>query len=378
MAINRKSTNQSFDSSPTFAKTEDKITEYYNQLHDTLESFDTKVNTVIHSHEKDFLGAFRNIMAKVKKEMTKLRELTDEQALMIKRDQVVQELQNSLYWFQNEAVKLGEACSKVQARYDNVKQKVHGLEAENIALEQQVKILMRQNETLKENLGFKFEESDIKLDHFEEKKANLETDIKNEGFLTTLALSYNIENKEFIGKIEDYLRSQEISFLRTLDHQRKIISNLKKQLREFTSEKAKGFLERSDLEDLFLDCVEEVRKEVVRRKSRENSEKRNRQTLQSNVHLTAIDKRLILEKFIANEQVIAVLYDTLFPWKGEKGSSEASHPLFTPTQTKEEKSPRKGGLFPEVDNASVSSRGSQSSKKRGVVVNGKLLIDKTS
>lgn len=363
-------------------KTEDKIGEYYNQLHETLDTFDVKVNTVIHSHEKDFLGAFRTVMTKVQKEMTKLRELSDEHALMIKRDQVVLELQNSLYWFQNEAVKLGEACSKLQNRYDTVKQKVHGLEAENVSLEQQVKILMRQNQTLQDNLGNEGPEISARIITPEEKKEILHVDRRESGYLGALALSYNIDNRDFIAKIEEYLRSQEISFLNTIEHHKHIIDGLKRQIRELTAEKTKGFLERSDLEDLFLDCVEEVRKEVVRRKSRENSEKRNRQTFQGNSNLTPMDKRMILEKFIANEQVIAVLYDTLFPWKGEKSVSEASYSLFTPIHTKstDEKpdKTKKAALFPDNDNISVSSKGSQGSKKRGVVVKGKLLIDKSS
>ena len=68
------------------ANHEEKINEYYAGIHDRISSLDINLNEIVHRHEKDFLSAFRTLMGQVQKELQKLRDLSDEQALMVKRE----------------------------------------------------------------------------------------------------------------------------------------------------------------------------------------------------------------------------------------------------------------------------------------------------
>lgn len=75
---------------------EDKVNEHYQGIQDTLVVLDKRVNDIVHQHEKDFLSAFRTLMGQVQGELQMLRQLSDEQALVVKRDHAVQSLQDSL------------------------------------------------------------------------------------------------------------------------------------------------------------------------------------------------------------------------------------------------------------------------------------------
>lgn len=66
------------------------------------------------------------------------------------------------------------------------------------------------------------------------------------------------------------------------------------------------------MEEMFLSCVDEVRKDVVRRRASNHRIPANMREV-----LHAADKRKILESFITREEVISLLYDHLFPVKTE-------------------------------------------------------------
>ena len=102
----------------------------------------------------------------------------------------------------------------------------------------------------------------------------------------------------------------------------------RKASRELKTEKTNFYSRRNQLEELFLNCVDETRKDIERRKgvtlarnSNLNSNlhkgaKKNDDSLESaikNEHFTATDKRKVLELLLSNENVLLFLYEKLFP-----------------------------------------------------------------
>ena len=99
------------------------------------------------------------------------------------------------------------------------------------------------------------------------------------------------------------------------------------------TEKTNFFQKRNQLEELFLSCVEETRKDIERRKSlmlaRSNSTtsmihksgragsalstKDNISKAVTNEQFTSSDKRKVLELLLSNENVLLFLYEKLFP-----------------------------------------------------------------
>ena len=134
-------------------KAENKVTEYNTKIKDFISKLDDNISIIVKGHEADFLSAYKTIMNQIQIQMSKLRQTSDDQTVMVKNDQAVKNLQETLAWYQNEAVKLSDACSRLQARYDKVRDKIQNYTVENNYLEQQIKMLIRQNHTLQNNLN---------------------------------------------------------------------------------------------------------------------------------------------------------------------------------------------------------------------------------
>lgn len=95
------------------------------------------------------------------------------------------------------------------------------------------------------------------------------------------------------------------------------------------TEKTNFYMKRNQLEELFLGCVEETRKDIERRravtlarsnsvcsnlhKSAKKGYDNNLESAVKNEQFTASDKRRVLELLLANENVLLFLYEKLFP-----------------------------------------------------------------
>ncbi len=92
------------------------------------------------------------------------------------------------------------------------------------------------------------------------------------------------------------------------------------------TEQANYFGKRNQLEELFLECVVEVRRDISKRKATSiglhgnlhgNSGKRSNiedtEQVIKKEHFTATDKRKVLDLLLANENVLLFLYEKLFP-----------------------------------------------------------------
>jgi hypothetical protein len=106
-----------------------------------------------------------------------------------------------------------------------------------------------------------------------------------------------------------------------LEMERKLSLDLK-------TEKTNFFSRRNQLEELFLNCVEETRKDISRRRgvtlARNNNlnsslhkgstkHDESLETAIKNENFTASDKRKVIELLFSNENVLLFLYEKLFP-----------------------------------------------------------------
>jgi len=102
----------------------------------------------------------------------------------------------------------------------------------------------------------------------------------------------------------------------------------RKHNKELKTEKANFYSRRNQLEELFLKCVDETRKDIERRRAvtiarnsnlnssfHKNHSKfdDNLETAMKSEQFTATDKRKVLELLLSNENVLLFLYEKLFP-----------------------------------------------------------------
>ena len=141
--------------------------------------------------------------------------------------------------------------------------------------------------------------------------------------MAKLQIQYNLLLRE-----NNVLRNNQGSMIEDNRLMKVQLENERKASRELKTEKTNFYSRRNQLEELFLNCVEETRKDIERRKAvtlARNSNfsshlhkgtKKHDESLESaikNEHFTASDKRKVLELLLSNENVLLFLYEKLFP-----------------------------------------------------------------
>ena len=141
--------------------------------------------------------------------------------------------------------------------------------------------------------------------------------------MAKLQIQYNLLLKENNG-----LREKQESLIEDTRLSKVHFEIERKLNRDLKTEKTNFYSRRNELEELFLSCVEETRKDIQRRKGvtlarnsnlnsslHKGSSKHDDslETAIKNEQFTATDKRKVLELLLSNENVLLFLYEKLFP-----------------------------------------------------------------
>ncbi|CAG9328851.1 unnamed protein product [Blepharisma stoltei] len=312
---------------------QDKISEYYSAIKSQISTLDTHIDGVLQRHEQDFLNAFKCQMYNLYAQLKELKKKTDENELKIKRDEQINRLQKSMEWFREEAVKLGESAQFYKKEADKWKAKAESLEDDRKFLETQLKTAKRKIKLLQGESIIK-DEIEEPQESFITQKEPIHNEsvasIKNYSpvskygiVVLDLLQKYSIKDGSFYVEIENYLLNQEKQYNEAIKHYKNTLDNKKKKIQNITAQQTSVFLEKSESESLFLECVEEVRKEVLRRRAKtllnQKFGKKSKFTERDTKdHFTPGDKRKILELLISNEQVLIMLYEKLFPYRASQ------------------------------------------------------------
>lgn len=313
----------------------DKIYEYYNQLKGQIEKLDNHIDNVLQKHESDFLSAFKCQTYQLYLQLKELKKKTDENELKLKQEENVVRLEKSLEWFRAEALRLGENAQQYKKEADKWKARAESLEEDRRFLEEQLKTAKRKIKQMTEdsskanddsfisvdiNRGGSFRPSNISIID----KQFVPTTPQGQALLE-IKKKYRECDSQMLYDIENYIKKQESKYQDTIKHFKSLIDNTKKKIKILNAQNTSSITEKGDLEDLFLDCIEEVRKEVINRREKMMIYQKftKRSGSSSKVRKTEFapgDKRKILELLVSNEQVLIYLYEKLFPRRGNQTS----------------------------------------------------------
>lgn len=98
--------------------------------------------------------------------------------------------------------------------------------------------------------------------------------------------------------------------------QKVMLNQERKQHKDLVTEQTNYYTKRNQLEELFLDCVEEVRRDISRRKATSiglHNDLTKTLKKAGKEHFTATDKRKVLDLLLSNENVLLFLYEKIFP-----------------------------------------------------------------
>lgn len=147
--------------------------------------------------------------------------------------------------------------------------------------------------------------------------------------------------------IEDVKKTED-RYNETIRHLKNQIEVLKKSLQMQKSAQSNYVLEKGELEDFFIQCIEEVKKDIARRKNTNLGKSRLPITASSKSlrsaksidpedvkieHFKDFDKRKVLEKLLSSDEVLALFHERIFPQTKERPSTNMSIKRIKPSQS---------------------------------------------
>eukprot|EP00359_Climacostomum_virens_P008160 CAMPEP_0204902154 /NCGR_PEP_ID=MMETSP1397-20131031/3497_1 /ASSEMBLY_ACC=CAM_ASM_000891 /TAXON_ID=49980 /ORGANISM="Climacostomum Climacostomum virens, Strain Stock W-24" /LENGTH=255 /DNA_ID=CAMNT_0052070611 /DNA_START=304 /DNA_END=1071 /DNA_ORIENTATION=+ len=250
--------------------------------------------------------------------MNELQKKTLEAESRLRRDEYIITLEKSLDWFKAEAFRLSQQCQHHMTEAEKYKAEAEATAKDRDFLMQTLKSSMREARILKDKCR---SQSPIRLPNVIKKQATTSTE-------TPKADNFN----------------------KILAHYQHILDLERKDKRRLKAQKVEIWTSRNELEEVFIDCIEEV--------------KRTKNYYDTPVTvMDPLDKRRILELFIANEKVIHRVRELMFQ------NSSATSIAFSPRSFS-----LKGDNSLVLSTARSSASGRRNKKAQRVIVGGKLLI----
>jgi DNA repair exonuclease SbcCD ATPase subunit len=270
-------------------------------------------------------------MYEVYQQLNELTRKTDEQELRRKRDEHVNKLESSLKWYEEEALKLREMCKTYKKEWERWKERVEIVEEERKMLEIQLKVAKKQIKAYNEQAQNHISEAESV--HFPAvHRSEVLPKVHSAACLSALLGKISLFDPQLREEIEAYMRNQEAKWEEGIKHLQSAVDGEKRKAKAAAASQASAFLANRDLEGIFLECVEEVRREVQKRRtlaiiSAKYTTKAAPKEPKS--AFTPKDKRRIMDLLVGNEQVLVFLYEKLFPYRGNsivhaRTSSEAT------------------------------------------------------
>lgn len=126
-----------------------KILHYHTKLMDLANNLDTKMELLLKEHEKDFFLAYKTHMYDIQGKFKELKQKADDEDAKTREDVKIRALEGELDWFMREALRLDDLCKRYKKELDKWKAKAEALDEDRRFLEDQIKGAKRQNKVLR-------------------------------------------------------------------------------------------------------------------------------------------------------------------------------------------------------------------------------------
>jgi hypothetical protein len=311
---------------------EELINDYFEQLNLEINHLGLNMHKIIKKHEDDFVSAFKGQLNPLYKELSELKQQNSKNQLNLKRDSEVSKLHELLSSYERELASVSESANFYKTEVDKLKAKVHALNNDKEYLEEEIvglkhklsealnelrrlKSLSPGSELIgRENLG-KSKSVTPRMSRSPPPTYTFVPVSKAGYFINEIMRRHHPRSYEFVSQLEHFMIVQENKFLETVHHYKKIIDKMKVKSRNESMRKEER--EKSQLETLFLKCVEDIHNEKI--KNRRNSRitrklaENSKQTfVYDQTFFTSLDRRKLIEKLLDNDYVLDLIYTTMF------------------------------------------------------------------
>mmetsp|Transcript_96662 Transcript_96662/g.171930 ORF Transcript_96662/g.171930 Transcript_96662/m.171930 type:complete len:415 (+) Transcript_96662:115-1359(+) len=320
-----------------------RIIEHHQDLTNLGNSLDQRMEALLKEHEKDFFLAYKTHMYTVQKEIKMLRMKADLEEAKTREDTKIKALEGELDRFMTQALHLDELCKGYKKEVDKWKAKAEALDEDRRFLEDQIKGAKRQNKILRAaaerarssaytalvatktraeaadsdasqamprgEVGQRPASSGRPAAGSAAKRAmEARSATPEQTFALTSATKSAAPATDklaapslAVGGSRNLLGTEaEQRYVEAIQTLKESIVREQHNVRMLQATRATSYSQKSELEEFFLKCVDEARKELMRKKhismSREKSEREK-----------------VLEAMLNNEDVLVCLYEKLFP-----------------------------------------------------------------
>jgi len=330
-----------------------RISEMHTELQEIVGKIEGKIDAVIVKEEKEFLAAYKSHLGKLQQELSSYRAKLDDKEFLLKKDNQVGNLEQNLEFFKHETMRLLDVGQGYKLEIEKLKSTIETLKNDNEFLNNQLKKAKKENKLLQINLR-KTEQQLSNSMSISKNSINLQGNQKNElpqilqndnkgrqpnyqakfsEFIKSLK-TFNCDKNLLLDYCQKYYQQLttrfdeiESNLKQQLEHERKIANKLR-------NNQIEPLISRTELEQLFYECVEEVRRGTINRKIGypkfiQQKEKANQTTFISTSGfenkskvLKDLDKQKIIEKFMTNDKMLKLLYEAIFQKKDFKNRSD--------------------------------------------------------
>lgn len=285
----------------------------------------------MHHSQDNIILAYKQRFYDIRKEMELLRKELEEERYKLQRDKKILALEEERDWYRDELAKHEERYSKLEQSYAKLKSEHDELIADKELLREQLFYTKKENKALfleksRKNIQSASiqEPQTIMLsktlktaEHSMEKAFKINSPSTVNPFRSDQKSFHSASSPKSQIHVEQTNFSEEMqsSAKNTIESLRKQLENEKRKVQSLILEKPKQKFDDYDLKNLFMSCVEEVRKDVANRGKIECEKVKLNSFLQA-------DKRKVMEIIFENEEFLQGIIDIMFPkFKGEKGKT---------------------------------------------------------
>ena len=276
----------------------DNINSLYNELNNYVMELDKTVGVVLKKHEVECLKNYKEKMYNLQKEIRLLKDKANEEENNRRKQRKISELEIKRDQLKEKAENLDKVCKEQKRSVDKWKMRAEEMVDDKKFYEEQLETALKQQETLKEQLLALESQKSIEVP---------EDEIPSQ---QKIQIPYNA-NPNYFTQVSHRIKE-------TIGHMYSQLEAERKNLRNLKNAKTNFMLEKGELEDLFLVCVEDVKRDILGRKlkaSRNVGKARRISDKEKQIDFSEfkeIDKRKVMENFLNSEKVRKFLYDKMF------------------------------------------------------------------
>ena len=242
---------------------EDRIFEYHTQIKSQMSTLSQDLDNVLQKHEQDYLNAFKFKMHEMMQELTELKKSAYKTQLNSKHTEVIKSMQVELDKSIKNSIKYANLTEDYRKKIESVKDKIEELDSDRKFFESklnsekrksQFKRVPKQTEPLLITA--------LETYPLPEKFNRFVATSKSGKLIEELLMKYDRTDTKLLSEVKDLIESRNKNFEKMTNDYKSLISKQKSNSQAFSLEQSSIFSKKSEIEDLFLDCVKEVKKEI--------------------------------------------------------------------------------------------------------------------